>query len=244
MKITSLLLKKNTSVSLSEYKGTFYLLTIMVAAIIATGCVGKPRNSMATHDSSKWESDIRSFESMDRTNMPSHGCIVFSGSSSIRFWTNLASDFPGLPVINRGFGGCQLADVCNFADRIIIPYAPREVVIYCGCNDVDAKKPVDVVYGDFVELMTRLRTNLPTSRLVYIANAPNPKRWSETAEFQRLNTLTQNYCRKHDIGFVDVFPLMLAPDGLPKPDIYREDRLHMNEKGYAIWVKAVRPFLN
>ena len=43
--------------------------------------------------------------------------------------------------------------------------------------------------------------------------------------------------------FINVFPHMMGPDGTPKPDIFVEDKLHMNEKGYAIWKEVVGPFL-
>src|SRR5258708_6485384 len=93
-------------------------------------------NTVARQDSTKWEKEITAFEAGDKTNLPPKDCIVFVGSSSIRFWSTLKNDFEGLPVVNRGFGGSELADAVNFADRIIIPYAPREVVIYSGANDL------------------------------------------------------------------------------------------------------------
>ena len=58
-----------------------------------------------------------------------------------------------------------------------------------------------------------------------------------------MNSRIARYCRRNDIEFVNTFDLMLGPDGLPRPDIYVADRLHMNAKGYAIWAEAVRPHL-
>ena len=43
--------------------------------------------------------------------------------------------------------------------------------------------------------------------------------------------------------FINTFPLVLGPDGQPRPEVFAEDRLHMNEKGYAIWKRAVAPHL-
>ena len=54
--------------------------------------------------STRWEKEIAAFEASDRTNPPPKGAILFVGSSSIRYWTNLAADFPELKVINRGYG--------------------------------------------------------------------------------------------------------------------------------------------
>lgn len=202
-----------------------------------------PPNTLAHHNSARWERDIAAFEASDRTNPPPNNCIVFVGSSSIRFWSSLKTDFPGLPVVNRGFGGSELPDAVNFADRIIIPYAPREVVIYSGANDIANHKSPELVFGDFVALVDKIQEKLPHARIAFIASAPNPKRWALVENVKKLNSLVRDYCDQHGLIFIDVFPLMLGPDGLPKPDIFRDDRLHMNAKGYAIWKEAVLPYL-
>jgi lysophospholipase L1-like esterase len=219
------------------------VLTLLLLCFISAGCQTAPPNSLATHKSAQWEREIAAFESKDRTSPPPQDCIVFVGSSSIRLWKSLAADFPGFPVVNRGFGGSQLADSVNFAERIITPYHPRQVVIYAGGNDINAGKSPDVVYGDFVALVKKLRAAMPHVEIAYISSAPNPARWAQVEKVKRLNTLVAEYCRHRDIEFINVFPLMLGPDGLPKPDIYVSDRLHMNAKGYEIWKEAVGPYL-
>ena len=219
------------------------LLSLLAGALLASGCQSTPPDSLATHNSARWETAIASYEAQDLTNRPAPGGIVFTGSSYIRRWTNLVADFPGLPVVNRGFGGCQLADVYHYADRIVIPYAPRQVVIYAGGNDINAKKPPQVVFGDFVALMNKLRAAVPQAQLVFISCPPSPKRWAQTPQIREVNLLIARYCRRHDIAFVNTFELMLGPDGLPRPDIYDADQLHMNETGYAIWRNAVAPQL-
>ncbi len=220
-----------------------FFLAGMAGWLAAAGCAATPPNSLAKHDASKWLADIKAFEASDATNPPPRGCIVFTGSSYIRKWTTLAADFPGLPVVNRGFGGCHLADVCAYADRIVIKYAPREVVIYAGGNDINSGMPPKLVFGDFVALMTKLRQALPQTKLVFISCPPSPKRWAETDKIKTVNSLIADYCTHHDIQFINTFPLMLGADGLPRPDIYVDDRLHMNATGYAIWRQAVAPCL-
>src|SRR5512136_3175724 len=76
-----------------------------------------------------WESTIRKFEARDRIQPPPADVIVFTGSSSITFWSTLEQDMAPLPVINRGFGGSRIDDVVYYADRIVIPYHPRAVVL-------------------------------------------------------------------------------------------------------------------
>lgn len=219
------------------------ILCSLAGLALATGCAQvPPTNSLARHDSSKWLGDISAFEARDRTNPPPQGCIVFVGSSSIRRWTTLAADFPGYPVINRGFGGSQLADSVNFADRIVTPYHPRQVVIYAGGNDINAKKSPEEVFGDFVALVEKIRAGAPKAKIAFISIAPNPSRWAQVAKVRETNDLIAGWSKKHGVEFINVFPLMLGADGKPK-DIYVADGLHMNPKGYAIWTEAVKPYL-
>ena len=220
-----------------------FCFIVSLGLVLLAGCAAPPENSLAKHNSAKWAGSIAAFEAADATNAPPKHCIVFTGSSYIRRWTNLAADFPALPVVNRGFGGCHLADVCAYADRIIIPYAPREVVIYAGGNDINSGMSPELVFGDFVALMTKLHAALPKTKLVFVSCPPSPKRLEQTERIKTANALIADYCRRHRIAFVDTFSLMLGEDGLPKQDIYVEDRLHMNEKGYAIWREAVAPHL-
>jgi len=218
---------------------------LTLTALLAAGCRSvTPPNTLATHNPDKWEKDIAAFEASDRTNRPPEGCILFVGSSSIRLWKTLQTDFPGMPAVNRGFGGSQIADSVYYADRIIAPYKPRQIVIYAGTNDINAGKDPELVFGDFVALVNKIRRDLPEARIAFIAVAPNPKRWALTDKFVHFNGLVRGYCERHGMDFVDVFPLMIGANGLPLPDIYVSDQLHMNAKGYAIWKAAVAPILN
>ena len=101
-----------------------------------------PFIAMAEATPDKWSVEIDRFTTADAKKPPPQGVVVFVGSSSIAAWTTLATDFPGIKSINRGFGGSELADVVFYADRIVIPYHPRLVVLYAGENDLwDGKTP-------------------------------------------------------------------------------------------------------
>lgn len=193
---------------------------------------------------SQWESEIHAFETADLSDPPPRGGIIFTGSSSIRLWTTLTDDFPGLPVINRGFGGSMLPEVTAFLDRIVIPHKPALVVIYCGTNDINAGRSAEQVTADFKALVAALHDALPVTRIDYISIAPNPARWSQVETVKRANRQIAEYVETDPrLAFIDVFPHMLGPDGLPKPDIFRDDQLHMNAAGYAIWTDLIRPYL-
>jgi lysophospholipase L1-like esterase len=238
---------KKLPASLHPVTSRWLSLLLAAALGLAAGCQHRaeppPPNSIATHNSSRWEKDMAAFDAADAKQAPARGGIVFVGSSSIRMWSSLAKDFPDRKVLNRGFGGSQLADAVHHAERAILRYQPRQVVIYAGGNDLNAKKTPAIVYGDFVALVTKIRATLPQARIAYISIAGNPARWAQVEQVKQINALIAAYCRRHGHDYIDVFNPMLGPDGLPLPDIFLKDRLHMNEKGYAIWREVVRPYL-
>jgi lysophospholipase L1-like esterase len=198
----------------------------------------------AADDFAKWEKEISAFEQQDRDNPPPKNAIVFVGSSSIRLWDTLAQDFPHHRVLNRGFGGSEIADSVHFADRIVIPYAPRMVVLYAGGNDINNGKAPDRVFADFKAFVETLRAKLPDVEIAYIASAPNPARWAQVEKVKALNTMAAEFIgTQSKMKFFNVFPLMLGDDGQPKPNIYRDDRLHMNPEGYKIWTQLIGPQL-
>ncbi len=193
---------------------------------------------------SKWEKDIAAFEAADKTNPPPKGAILFIGSSSIRMWKSLAKDFPEHKVINRGFGGSEISDSVQFAERIVFPYEPKRIIMYAGGNDINGGKSPERVFADFKAFVEKVRQRLPNTPISYISIAPNPARWAQVEKVKAANALIEEYTQRNPkLSFINVFPRMLGEDGKPLPDIYLQDRLHMNAKGYAIWTSIIRPLL-
>jgi len=192
----------------------------------------------------KWVNDINRFTEADaKTPPPRHG-IVFVGSSSIRMWTSLAKDFPGLPVVNRGFGGSELGDSVAFAERIVTPYQPRTVVIYAGENDINAGKSPEVVRDHFNAFRAKVHAALPQARIIFIALKPSPSRWKLKDDMIRANQLIAAECRQDKrLTFLDIWPDMLNAQGEPRPELFLKDMLHMKPEGYAIWTARLAPQL-
>ena len=196
------------------------------------------------HNFAQWENEIAAFEKADAQTPPDKGGIVFVGSSSIRLWKTLAEDFPQHRVLNRGFGGSEIADSVHFADRIVLPYAPRMVVLYAGGNDLNNGRQPEEVFADFKAFAEKVRAALPAAGLAYISSAGNPARWAQVEKVRALNGLIAAYLKEQpNTKFIDVFTRMLGDDGLPKPDIFVADKLHMNPDGYKIWTEVIRPLL-
>ena len=190
--------------------------------------------------------EIEAFKKMDLNNPPEKGSILFIGSSSFTMWKDVQNYFPGYAIINRGFGGSSLPDVIRYAADVIYPYKPSQVVIYCGENDFATSQNTnaDTVLNRFSKLFGMIRKEIPEAHILFVSIKPSPSRAKYMPEMVRANELIRKYLkRRSGTGFVDVYNKMLLDDGSPMPDIFLGDKLHMNKNGYAIWQKAIQPYL-
>jgi len=191
-------------------------------------------------------SDIAAFKKLDAVAMPPKNAILFVGSSSFTKWKDVQDYFPKHVILNRGFGGSTLPDVIRYEKDIIFPYQPKQIVIYCGENDVASSDTVTatMVLERFKQLFTDIRQQYPKVPVAFISLKPCPSRWQMRDRMMESNRLIKKYLKhqKHT-SFINVWNSMLAADGKPIPGIFIEDNLHMNTKGYAIWQKIIEPYL-
>lgn len=192
----------------------------------------------------RWEKTIQKFEQQDKTSPPPKGGILFVGSSSIRLW-KLDKSFPDLRATNRGFGGSEIADSTHFAWRIILKHKPKVVVLYAGDNDIAKKKTPERVSKDFTAFVATVHKELPKTKIAFLAIKPSIKRWNLVDKMKKANALIQAQCEKNPLlVYVDIFTPMLGKDGMPMKDLFAGDGLHLNEKGYQLWTKILRPHLS
>jgi lysophospholipase L1-like esterase len=192
-----------------------------------------------------YEKEIGAFVKSDATNPPPKGATLFVGSSSIRFWTTLAADFPEMKTINRGFGGSQISDVNEYMDRIVIPYAPSRIIFYAGDNDIAAGKSPSEVVKDFETFVRRVRSALPETEIYYLSIKESPSREKFSAKDREVNRLIQAFAESQPkVFYIDVDTPLYQPNGKPDPKFFRKDMLHLNPKGYAVWVGIVKKALH
>jgi lysophospholipase L1-like esterase len=116
--------------------------------------------------------------------------------------------------------------------------------MYAGGNDINAGKSPQQVAEDFRAFVQKVHQRLPETRIAYISIAPNPARWAQVEKVREANRLIKAFTETDQrLEYIDAFSHMLGADGQPLPDIFVEDRLHMNAKGYALWKKLVEPYL-
>ncbi len=192
-----------------------------------------------------WE-DIQAFKKQDADSMPPKNAILFVGSSSFTKWTDVQDYFPKHTIINRGFGGSTLVDVIRYANDIIIPYQPKQIIIYCGENDLaysDTITSVEV-FNRFKQLFGIIRSSFSKTPIAFISLKPSPSRKHLMLKMVETNLFIETFLkRQKHTEFIDVYHNMVDDTGEPLKDIFLEDNLHMNAKGYHIWQKSIQPHL-
>ena len=192
----------------------------------------------------RWRSAIADFAAADAAHPPLPGGVVVVGSSSVRFW-DIEAQFPGMHIVKRGFGGSLLADTAYYADRIVLPYKPRQVIVYAGDNDLGDGRSPDEVAASFASLVRQVHAELPGTRVAFMSVKPSPLRQALLPAIVRTNELVAAYAKTvSNVEFIDVYSQMLDSAGRPRADLFQNDGLHLNATGYAIWKAAVADLLN
>jgi len=220
----------------NSYKKASVLIFLLIQSTLVLFAQNKP-----------FEGEIKAFAKSDSIVAPLHGKIVFAGSSSFTKWKDINQYFPGYPIINRGFGGSNLLDVILYVNETILKYKPKQVVIYCGENDLASSDTVspEIVLDRFSILFNLIRKQLGNkSNITFISIKPSISRWRLEAKIVAANTLIANFIEKQtNANFINIHNAMLQGNGSVMKDIFIADNLHMNEKGYAIWQKIIAPSL-
>lgn len=192
----------------------------------------------------RFEGEVVRMEAAARRSPPPNGAVMLYGSSSFRLWTNVAARFPHHDMVNRGFGGSELSDLNEFFIRLVLPSAPRLLLIYGGDNDLAAGKSPEQVLQDFQALISLVREHLPTTRVAFVAIKPSPSRLALLGAQREANRQIRHYTRSlRRVDFLDVASPLLGADGQPDPACFLGDRLHLNGAGYDRWMEVLGPYV-
>lgn len=195
-------------------------------------------------DPHRFEKDVINIQKKyDSLVAGSKETLVFTGSSSIRLWENLQDKFPSYQIINTGFGGSESTDLLEFLDELVLQYRPSKVFIYEGDNDIEAKKKPSKILKVTREMVSRIKEIQTISSVVIISAKPSIKRWHLRGKYRRLNRKFEKFCNEDPfLEFANIWDPMLDNKKL-KGDLFIEDGLHMNEKGYEIWYTVIKDYI-
>ncbi|MFD0765523.1 GDSL-type esterase/lipase family protein [Mucilaginibacter lutimaris] len=193
-----------------------------------------------------FDNEIRDFKHQDSISMPAKNGILFTGSSSIRKWTDLEKRFAGKPIIRRGVGGCTIEQLVNYyTPYILYPYQPRKIFIYAGENDIAEGKTGKFTARQFYRLWAMIKQNLPNAEIYYMAIKPSPSRAKYFSEVRIANSLVRSFIKKRKhTHFIDVASVILDPvTRKPDTSLFESDMLHLNSKGYDKWQAVLAPYV-
>lgn len=228
-----------------------YLFVFLMLLLGTSACTSpEAENTQAVvqptaDDPARWEGEIAALEEATNANPPKDA-FLFIGSSSIRLWDTLAEDMAPLPVIKHGFGGSKLGDAIHYIDRLITPYNPRAVVMFSGTNDIagDNPKQPEEVFTLYKAFVSEVHQRMPGLPIYFIAITPTHSRLEHIDLVNRTNAMVAQHVIDHpNLFYIDTASAVLGPDGLPRPELFREDQLHLNADGYAIWASVIKPVL-
>lgn len=191
-----------------------------------------------------WNKKITEFKAEDAQRNKSKHPILFIGSSSFTRWNTLRSYFPEYNVLNRGFGASVTADLIYYAEDIIFPNKPRQILIYEGDNDLGGDITVADFITDIKTLVRLIEIKLPGVPVAILSIKASPKRDHLRQKYEAANVKLYEFAQsKKQLSFIDVASLMIDRHGNYRRDLYAEDMLHVNESAYKLWAHRIRPYL-
>jgi len=192
-----------------------------------------------------FEKELLTLESKIKTTANQTDLVAFYGSSSIRLWSTLKKDLAPINCINLGFGGSTIVDCIAEADRILYPLKPLKVYFYVGDNDIGNGASTLEVFQNFQTLFNNTLVALPSCEITYVSIKPSPSRDHLRSIIESANMLIQEFIEtKENCSFLNIYDDMILPNGKVNPDLFVEDNLHLNEKGYELWTKLFRESLS
>jgi lysophospholipase L1-like esterase len=190
--------------------------------------------------------EIKAFRKADSITAAAKDAILLIGSSSFTNWKNVATYFPNHTIINRGFGGSSLPHMTLYADDIIFNYNPKQIIIYCGENDLTGGPSItaDTVFERVKKLHQLIRSRYKKVTISYISMKPSPSREKYLETMQKANRLIKTFMEQQKrSNYIDVYNSMLDDNGNILTHIFLSDKLHMNAEGYKIWQGIIAPYL-
>lgn len=214
-----------------------WLIAALMAMTVSTGAAAQ--RGPLPH---RFENEIEAFKKADSARREPEKGTLFIGSSTVRLW-DLRRSFAEGSVINRGFGGATTPELLYYYGSVVRPHRPAVIVAYIGENDIAAGATPMKVAGDVLMLLQRLRRDYPEARIGYVAMKPSPARIALWGRMDDANRMISARAASHHADFLDVGAALRGADGLPNPELYRADNLHLNDRGYAVLTSALQGYI-
>jgi lysophospholipase L1-like esterase len=227
-----------------------YVSFTVLLLLFLTGCKNVSDSSSqaagnkgwADPDPLRFEKEIAAIQqlSFDR----SKDRIVFTGSSSIRLWENIADYYPGYQIINTGFGGSEMSDLSYYLQETVLRFSPTKVFIYEGDNDINSGRSTAQILNHAEHIINMIQQQLPACKIYFLSPKPSPARWHLKSSYEEFNNALPKTLTKYPFStFIDLWPVMLNEKQEVKPELFTDDKLHINKAGYDLWSVVIKKFV-
>jgi lysophospholipase L1-like esterase len=205
---------------------------------------GGPAATPAADLAARFAQRVEAYEAGDTLSPPPANAILLAGDSQFDRWKTVHEDLAGYTIINRGIDSFRTDDLIQYADRLIVRYKPRLVILHVGGNDINRGKSPEQLLADTKALIAKIRAGLPGVPIAWSSTTPGPARWAQAPQRQAANALVKQWiATEKGLTFIDLWDAMLTADGQPREDIWVADRVHPNHEGYLIRVRLTKPVL-
>lgn len=217
---------------------------LCIFALFISGLTTGVSRAQSAAGTNRFEKNVVAYEAADKSNVPPKNAILLVGDSQFFRWKTLGEDLPGYTVINRGIDSFETSDLVDFAQRLVLPYHARMIILHVGGNDVHRGKSAERVLADFKAFVAKVRAVQPTVPIAFSSITPGPGRIAEAPRREEANKLIKDYiATQPGLLFIDLWDAMLTPHGQPREDLWVADRIHPNHAGYQLRVKIMQPIL-
>ena len=149
-------------------------------------------------------------------------------------------------VINRGISGDEVMGVYDRLHQIL-PGKPAKLFLLIGVNDVSHDLSTDSIVYRIDQTLTRIQKESPDTKVYLQSLLPINESFNrykrltnKTYQIPEINARLEALAKEKKITFIDLFPLFVEKGTNVLRKELTNDGLHLNDKGYEIWVNAIK----
>jgi len=201
-------------------------------------------------DSRQWlmryGNDIDRYRHQNSSTADKSCDVLFLGSSSINLWNSIDADLHPLKIIRRSYGGSTIRDnLFNYND-IAVGFNPKCIAFYIE-NDLGSHRE-GITPGETYDLFRifigKLHRDYPRCKIFVISFKPSFHKADQLVDQKIINRLLADYASQTPyLHYIDITKVMYDDAGNLRNDIFVNDNLHLNDRGYSLWTMVIKPVL-
>lgn len=186
------------------------------------------------------------FDLWDQMRFSMYSELPVDSSDVLFFGNSLTEAFPVSEVFgphckNRGIGGNQTSHILNRIGASV-KFRPGKVFIEGGVNDLNNGLTADSVAKNYALIIDKVKAISPGTRIYIFSIFPTSMQYDRlNGAIKEVNSRVSNTCKEKKVQYINVHDSMVRDGRLDSS--LTGDGIHLNNKGYGVWAKAISPYL-